>query len=172
MNHILNLGCGGSKIEHIKLEQSNANIIHFDLAKNAEWKNVRGNAECLPFKDKAFEYSVASHVIEHVYNPLLVLKELKRVTQKTVMVRVPNASFYKMVKCNRSHLYSWNEFTFFNILNLVFPEVKIHKAIMVRQKKHYLKKLLNFALVLFYNKNELVATCDVHYKRKVTLGFF
>ena len=40
---------------------------------------VEGDAESMPFKDKEFDYLIASHIAEHVGNPEKFCKELMRV---------------------------------------------------------------------------------------------
>ncbi len=155
----LNLGCGGNELGHISLES--LNTIHVDLNRDAYWKNVRGDAHHLPFTDKVFHLSYCSHVLEHVDNPLIVLQELKRVTRETVIIKVPNASFYKNLKCNETHIYSWNEYTFYNILKRVFSGVTIKNTRLIRNKRRYLKKLINYALVTFLESNELFAICKL-----------
>ena len=47
-------------------------------------------AEMLPFKDKAFDYSIASHILEHVDDPASVLNELSRVS-KAGYIETPSA---------------------------------------------------------------------------------
>jgi len=42
---------------------------------------VLGQAECLPFKDKAFDYVIAFHVLEHSRDPEKFLSELQRVAR-------------------------------------------------------------------------------------------
>jgi methionine biosynthesis protein MetW len=48
--------------------------------------------EPLPFKDHSFSTVVALDVLEHVYDPLRLLEEMKRVTKGTVIISVPNFS--------------------------------------------------------------------------------
>lgn len=40
------------------------------------------DAQYLPFKDKSFTFASCSHVLEHLSNPELGVKELRRVTKK------------------------------------------------------------------------------------------
>jgi SAM-dependent methyltransferase len=51
-----------------------------------------GNAEHLPFRDASFQLVVASHVIEHLYDPVSGLAECRRVLAKhgLLSVGVPN----------------------------------------------------------------------------------
>jgi SAM-dependent methyltransferase len=45
----------------------------------ADRQTVLGFVENLPFKDKSFDYVIASHVLEHVLNPEVFMSEIYRV---------------------------------------------------------------------------------------------
>lgn len=49
------------------------------LKVDKEREFVEGDAESMPFKDKEFDYIIASHIAEHVDNPEKFCKELMRV---------------------------------------------------------------------------------------------
>lgn len=51
---------------------------------------VVADAGHLPFKDSVFAVVFSSHVIEHVPNPLLMLKEMCRVSKRKIVVRCPH----------------------------------------------------------------------------------
>ena len=53
---------------------------------------VFGDAEMMPFKDKAFDFVVASHILEHMSHPEKFLQELQRVS-KAGYIETPNAAF-------------------------------------------------------------------------------
>ena len=48
----------------------------------ADKKFVRLQEKSLPFKDKEFDFVIASHVLEHVEDPQFFIKELERVSAK------------------------------------------------------------------------------------------
>jgi len=56
--------------------------------------NVIADVQHLPFRDNTFVNIRCFHVLEHVTNPLLALKELKRVSGGKIIVRVPVWHFY------------------------------------------------------------------------------
>ena len=75
---ILDIGCGYTA-------HKNANVICDvqDLSDYYKDKNfIKLNDNNLPFKDKEFDFVVASHVIEHVKDVDLFIKELERVSSK------------------------------------------------------------------------------------------
>lgn len=51
---------------------------------------VNGNILRSPFKDKAFDFSFASHLLEHVENPAVAIKEIVRISKRGY-IEVPNA---------------------------------------------------------------------------------
>jgi SAM-dependent methyltransferase len=57
---------------------------------------VLADACKMPFRDKAFDYVVAFHVLEHVNDPASLLMELQRVA-KAGYIETPNALFERLV---------------------------------------------------------------------------
>lgn len=62
---------------------------------------VLGFVECLPFRDKAFDFVIASHVLEHSAHPERFLGELQRVA-KAGYIEVPDA-FMERINPYRDH---------------------------------------------------------------------
>jgi uncharacterized protein YbaR (Trm112 family) len=56
---------------------------------------VFGDASRMPFKDKAFDFVIASHILEHMADPVVFLKELQRVG-KAGYIETPNALFERL----------------------------------------------------------------------------
>jgi len=56
---------------------------------------VFGDAAKMPFKDKAFDFVIASHILEHMSDPVEFLKELARVG-KAGYIETPNAVFERL----------------------------------------------------------------------------
>jgi SAM-dependent methyltransferase len=61
------------------------------------------DAATMPFADRAFDYSICSHVLEHVVDPGAVIDELVRVS-KAGYIEVPEASSAKILDFP-SHLW-------------------------------------------------------------------
>lgn len=64
---------------------------------------VNANLHNLPFADNSFDFSFASHVIEHVTNPDKALREIMRVS-KSGYLEFPNG-FFEMLSPAPSHLW-------------------------------------------------------------------
>lgn len=56
---------------------------------------VFGDASRMPFKDKAFDFVIASHILEHMADPETFIKELQRVG-KAGYIETPNALFERL----------------------------------------------------------------------------
>lgn len=89
-NYNLEVGCGSFKGHLPFLDNS---FLHTDIQKT-EWNKPFLNVVCdvchLPFKDKSFEKVYASHVLEHLDNPILAIKEMIRVSRKIIVIKVPH----------------------------------------------------------------------------------
>ena len=75
---VLDVGCGYTA-------HNNATVICDvqDLSNFYKYKNfIKLESNVLPFKDKEFDFVIASHVIEHVKNVDFFIKELERVSSK------------------------------------------------------------------------------------------
>ncbi|MDA3836909.1 MAG: class I SAM-dependent methyltransferase [Nanoarchaeota archaeon] len=66
-------------IDMLKKRVNRANQVAISLKKNAEF--VLGFSEKIPYPDNYFDSSILSHMLEHVYNPEISLKEAVRVTK-------------------------------------------------------------------------------------------
>lgn len=62
----------------------------------ADRPTVLADACRMPFKDEAFDYVIAFHVLEHINTPELFLKEIQRIG-KAGYIETPNAVFERLV---------------------------------------------------------------------------
>ena len=117
---ILDVGCGNT--EHTLRE---TNVIHADIDRGAFDLEVLCDIQHLPFRDCCFNVVHASHVLEHIDDPLDAIKELARVSSRVCVVSVPNARMLK-VGDDPKHIYSWNRITLHNLLSRHFKDVKVY----------------------------------------------
>jgi len=78
IDNLLDIGCGYSAHKDAKVVCDIQDLSSFYKDKNFI-KLSEGN---LPFKDKEFDFVISSHVIEHVQDVALFIKELERVSSK------------------------------------------------------------------------------------------
>ena len=66
------------------------------------------------FKSNSFDIVHASHILEHLANPYAAIQEMKRVSRKYVIVKVPNATYFKATKEDPHNIFSWKQITLEN----------------------------------------------------------
>ena len=90
---------------------------------------IRCDAQYLPFKDGSFKRVRSFHTIEHVENPLLMLRELIRVSNGKVEIRCPHKRSYwaKMP----FHFHVFDEKWFINSLESLNPFYSINYSVSI-----------------------------------------
>ena len=154
---ILDIGCGAKTEPHF-LNTKKPNI-RCDWEKYGPEITVQGDIQILPFKNRSFNVVHASHILEHVDAPLFALKELYRVAKYLVIIRVPNAKFFRWHNESKNHIYSWNPNTLTNLLRKVpFKHIVVSETYR-RTSLKWIRHLFAYFTVLFHGKNELLAFC-------------
>ena len=95
---LLDVGCGTKPKGDVNvdffrggLNPQTGDQIEGEFMSPSKIKNfVVADAMHLPFKDESFNTVFSSHTIEHVQNPLLMLREMYRVANGTILVRCPH----------------------------------------------------------------------------------
>ncbi|GAB7562665.1 hypothetical protein LG202_07040 [Methylobacillus methanolivorans] len=94
---VLEVGSGGNPYP-----RANVLLDAYENTRERHWvpltsdrPTVLGFVENLPFKDKAFDFVIASHVLEHSTDPERFLTELQRVA-KAGYIEVPDALFERL----------------------------------------------------------------------------
>jgi ubiquinone/menaquinone biosynthesis C-methylase UbiE len=83
--NILVVGCGSGLEAAILAQRLEANVIGIDIEQNFDGEAAKfadlevGDATSLRFADSSFDFVYSYHALEHIDNPLLALKEMKRV---------------------------------------------------------------------------------------------
>lgn len=100
---VLEVGSGGNPYA-----RANVLLDAYEVTRERHWApliadrpTVLGLVENLPFRDGAFDFVIASHVLEHSSDPELFLNELQRVA-KAGYIEVPDA-FMERVNPYRDH---------------------------------------------------------------------
>ena len=102
---ILDIGCGYRA-------HKNATIVADTQDLSAFYKNknfIKINEKKLPFKDKEFDFIIASHVIEHVEDFEFFVKELERISNKGY-IELPSRLGDNLVFENKIDHIWWFEF--------------------------------------------------------------
>ena len=82
-NRVLHLGSGN-------IPCSDPRVVSLDALPDPN-VDVVAEAEELPFLDNTFDYVESSAVFEHVYDPILAIKEVKRILRSTGVFRIDTA---------------------------------------------------------------------------------
>lgn len=151
---ILDVGCGNGAILN-RLSKYDKNkyklLMGIDISKEAlqyvKTQKVRGDISKLPFKNSSFDLIICTEVIEHseFWRYPLVLRELERVTQRYVLITVPNDENLEanLVCCPNcgcwyNQEYHMNSFNYYKMLKLfenlnpvtvkeIGPSIKVNK---------------------------------------------
>ncbi len=89
---VLEVGSGGNPYAraNVLLDAYESTRERHWVALKADRPTVLGFVEALPFRDKAFDFAIASHVLEHSVRPERFLSELQRVA-RAGYIEVPDA---------------------------------------------------------------------------------
>ena len=109
---VLEVGSGGDPYP-----RANVLLDAYESTRERHWvplltdrPTVLGFVENLPFKDKSFDFVIASHVLEHSSDPARFLSELQRVS-KAGYIEVPDAFLERInpYKDHRLEVYAKND---------------------------------------------------------------
>ena len=132
---MLDIGCGFTA-------HKNATVIcdiqdFSNFYKDREF--VKLNDKTLPFKDKEFDFVVASHVIEHVEDVEYFIKELQRISSKGY-IELPTILEDNLVFENKKeHLW-----------HMEFDDV--HNQLIISKKIQYLEPMLTVSSAKSFSK--------------------
>jgi len=123
--------------------------------------------ESMPFRDKAFDFVVASHVLEHSLDPSTFLNELQRVA-KAGYIEVPDAFFERInpYKDHKLEITCRNKKLLINkksspIIDESLVELYEYSAKYVMVKKLYPRYPLQFHVRYYWNeKIDFIVTND------------
>jgi len=85
---------------------------------------VWANIENLPFKDKVFDYSIVSHVLEHVEKPEDALLEIQRIS-KAGYIETPNAFYEYAIP----HVFHVSRCTVINNKLIIFMKNQLDETV-------------------------------------------
>ena len=155
---ILDIGCGVGLLLYLAKkrgwEASGIEIFASNFAKNKLKLNVINSNNLDILKDKYFDVIVVNHVLEHIENPLVILKQIKEKlnTNGFLFIGVPNIEglFPRIQKENwpslqpLAHIYQFTPKTLKLLLQKIgFKPIRI---ITQNQRFKYKPKILNLIL--------------------------
>jgi hypothetical protein len=106
-NKLLEIGSGNRKLTN-RLTEQGYDLTTLDLHLPSYCPcdgAVVGVAERLPFRNKSFDTTIISQVLEHVRSLTLTFLELERVTRERVLIVTPRQRFYKVTFDYHLHFF-------------------------------------------------------------------
>lgn len=94
---IIDVGCGNGYFLQKLKNNGHQNLSGCDIINHLTDKTIhfkKGNVEKLPYEDNEFDIVICNHTIEHVLNPHLAIKELKRIARRKLIITVPKQRYY------------------------------------------------------------------------------
>tara|TARA_B100000003_G_scaffold8504_1_gene7402 strand:- start:213 stop:821 length:609 start_codon:yes stop_codon:yes gene_type:complete len=100
--NVLDIGCGYTANKYANVICDTQDLSNFYKDK----KFIQLKEKTLPFKDNEFDFVIASHVLEHVEDPVSFLNELQRVSSIGGYIEVPTKLEDNLVFENKNdHLW-------------------------------------------------------------------
>ncbi len=93
--NVIDLGCGaksGCEYADVLVDHDD----HTDNYPNKKFVKHELNSYPYPFKDKEFDYCFASHILEHIHEPVKFLNEIVRISKRGY-IEVPSPLFDNLV---------------------------------------------------------------------------
>jgi SAM-dependent methyltransferase len=70
---------------------------------------LEGDIQNLSFPDKSFDIVLCQQVLEHVFDPVKAISELKRITRRQLVITLPNEpffTFFRLLSWEKEHLWA------------------------------------------------------------------
>ena len=139
----LNLGCSKDYKE---------NWTNLDINKGCKADVYHDlNSYPYPFEDEEFDYILASHVVEHLDDPVKAIKELKRILKDNgeLCVVVPHYTNPMSYSPRHKTYYS------FKTINHIFEGMKIKEKNLIFTPKYKFMELFARKFPIFYENTPL-----------------
>lgn len=177
---ILDLGCGNGSFLNFLHEHNFKKLYGFELAEHIDTNQAllyninSGNAESLPYEDSTFDLIILDQFLEHIINPVKVMKETYRILKNTgtIIIGVPNAFEYNKYKMftyfyiilkehiqhfDKEHLTMLSNHTGFNVEKIVDSIYPMHSMNMPMSNIYMVcKKTTEILEIEYPNKFELL----------------
>jgi len=168
---VLDVGCGSGQNQQYKHIKHRGHI-NADILKCIKPipNFVLCDVQHLPFKTKGFTKSLLIDVLEHVDNPPQALKELKRVTDNTIIVGTPNALYFKKVLRSfikgdylpyPEHINTWGFPELANLCNYVGLKIESMNGSEYRQKESLVYRFIRKLFPVKMRMRQIVAKLSV-----------
>ena len=148
---VLDIGCGYTANKFATTICDVQDLSNFYKDKNF----VKLENKILPFKDKHFDFVIASHVLEHVDDPKFFISELERVSSKGYIELPTKLEDNLVFKNKKDHLWHM-DFDDVSSKLLISKKLQFMEPILTVSMIHQLRKNFKNSLILeLYWENEI-----------------
>ena len=153
---VLDIGCGYSANKYANVICDTQDLKSFYKDK----KFVQLSDKILPFRDNEFDFVVASHVLEHVQDPVLFLSEIQRVSSIGGYIEVPTKLEDNLVFENKKdHLW-----------HIDFDDDE--NKIIISKKENYFEPILTVSTVKklqkYFRKSLVI---ELYWENEINFSF-
>lgn len=164
---VLDFGCGGGYLlDNIKTSGKKIGVEINNIARQvAAQKGIECHADFSDIPDSSVDVIISNHALEHVENPLEILKEFKRVIKSSgyIVVVVPHEMGKDVdLLDNNGHLFTWSPQTLVNLFKAADISVVDYHSICHLWPPHYDKIQRIFGWNVFHKLSWLY--CKLHGK--------
>ena len=106
-SNALDVGCTDLYLSD-KLKERNIKCTSVDIDPKSELIK-KEDIENLSFEDNSFDLIMSLEVLEHTYNPIKAISEIKRVSSKYILITVPYEPFFTLFRFffwEKEHLWA------------------------------------------------------------------
>ena len=151
---LLDYGCGqGAYTKY--LNKINLKTLGIDINYFKEWKEnknfIKLDTNKLPFKNEYFDLTFCFEVLEHCENYYEILSEIKRVTQKHIILSIPNCDINNSLRGANLVPAHWTDQTHVNFFtkesirevlkDLNFKIISLEDCLPISVSEYYWKTL-------------------------------
>ena len=153
--NILDIGCGYTANKFATTICDTQDLSEFYKEKNF----IKLNSKNLPFKDKEFDFVIASHVLEHVEDFKFFINELERVSDKGYIELPTKLEDNLVFENKKDHLWHMD-------FNDVDSKLKISK------KLQYMEPILTVSMLQEFRKNfKNSLILELYWENKIDFDF-
>ena len=166
---ILDFGCGGGYL--LKNIHTNGTKIGIEVNPSARETAIENSILCLDdirkVDDDSVDVLVTNHALEHVDNPVMYVKEFKRVVRNNgkVIIVVPHEITDELKPYDvNMHLYTWSPQNLYNLLSICGIDIIRCERVYHAWPPNYLELVKKYGWKEFHRKSILYSEKTKQYQ--------
>ena len=152
---VLDIGCGYTANEFATTICDTQDLSEFYKTKDF----IKLDNKILPFKDKHFDFVIASHVLEHVDDPKFFISELERVSTKGYIELPTKLEDNLVFENKKDHLW-----------HMDFDDV--NSKLLISKKIQFMEPILTVSMIQQFRKNfKSSLIFELYWENKIDYDF-